>query len=702
MALKAVLPSLIGSPRNARRTDHPVRMPDSGLGALADGLGNLGDAGMRIAGEVASLRSEEEELRFRETLNMAIAEADRRMNEEVFSQNGFGAAGSLDRTDAIYREVMERYAHTLSGRNARRFSEAMGQRRNGVANRVMGWERSEVGNARIGANGALIKSEGERFRASLDPSAIENVRKAWEENIRLTQGNVITPEAYAEFVKDVEDGDGFVKLPGGRRLRIGESDGEGVISRARVQQIKENFRLQSEAYESGWKSICGSLHGGVIDLYLKDGRISEAERYLEQIKGTESDVSESTRKEAQRLIGLKRESFRITGEAQSFVRKQMGKSSYLSSAAEGRCLERLQELEEQAAADETGKGWKKADAFRQVFSASRAAARQKLAADTRSVIESLRESGDLSTAAGVANLPAKLEKADPVLRRAVLDELAPAIMKASASRPAPKEVEESRVGYLAACWARGCIYDRDGNAVPLGSGQQAKQAFVSFCAANGVTPQEADRIIRSTENGKLSYMEASTDVSKFLNDLIGSKITDPEALNGLEAQSRFGSLIRQYNRLLLRYAEKGKEIPETVRRGVFFEMLRSQVRDGKPLSDWVVSNIKDLRSGEMSLSEFYKRTATEEEMRAWNRVLRQIGRSAAGVPSVTELDDTAQAAAFTGDVRDPETGEYVQVDELESRTREREERARRRAEREEEGAKWNSPSYRVMRMGGLW
>ena len=702
MALKAVLPSLIGSPRNARRTDHPVRMPDSGLGALADGLGNLGDAGMRIAGEVASLRSEEEELRFRETLNTAIAEADRRMNEEVFSQNGFGAAGSLDRTDAIYREVMERYAHTLSGRNARRFSEAMGQRRNGVANRVMGWERSEVGNARIGANGALIKSEGERFRASLDPSAIENVRKAWEENIRITQGNVITPEAYAEFVKDVEDGDGFVKLPGGRRLRIGESDGEGVISRARVHQIKENFRLQSEAYESGWKSICGSLHGGVIDLYLKDGRISEAERYLEQIKGTENDVSESTRKEAQRLIGLKRESFQITGEAQSFVRKQMGKSSYLSSAAEGRCLERLQELEEEAAADETGKGWKRADAFRQVFSASRAAARQKLAADTRSVIESLRESGDLSTAAGVANLPAKLEKADPVLRRAVLDELAPAIMKASASRPAPKEVEESRVGYLAACWARGCIYDRDGNAVPLGSGQQAKQAFASFCAANGVTPQEADRIIRSTENGKLSYMEASTDVSKFLNDLIGSKVTDPEALNGLEAQSRFGSLIRQYNRLLLRYAEKGKEIPETVRRGVFFEMLRSQVRDGKPLSDWVVSNIKDLRSGEMSLSEFYKRTATEEEMRAWNRVLRQIGRSAAGVPSVTELDGTEQAAAFTGDVRDPETGEYVQADELESRTREREERARRRAEREKEGAKWNSPSYRVMRMGGLW
>ena len=197
-------------------------------------------------------------------------------------------------------------------------------------------------------------------------------------------------------------------------------------------------------------------------------------------------------------------------------------------------------------------------------------------------------------------------------------------------------------------------------------------------------------------------MEASTDVSKFLNDLIGSKITDPDALNGLEAQSRFGSLIRQYNRLLLRYAEKGKDIPETVRRGVFFEMLRSQVRDGKPLSDWVVSNIGDLRSGDLSFSEFYKRTATEEEMRAWNRVLRQIGRSAAGAPSVTELDGTEQAAAFTGDVRDPETGEYVQADELESRTREREERARRRAEREEEGAKWNSPSYRVMRMGGLW
>ena len=190
MKLNPVLPSLIGQPRNARRTDHPVRMPGSGLGALADGLGRAGDAGLRFAGELMALRREEEELNYRETLNSAIAEADKRMNEEVFSQNGFGASGSLDRTDAIYREVMEKYANVLGGKNARRFSEAMGQRRNGVVNRVAGWERNEVRGARIQANGALIKSEGERFRATLDPSAIETIRNAWEDNIRLTQGRV--------------------------------------------------------------------------------------------------------------------------------------------------------------------------------------------------------------------------------------------------------------------------------------------------------------------------------------------------------------------------------------------------------------------------------------------------------------------------------------------------------------------------------
>ena len=700
MALKNVLPSLIGQPRSARRTDRPVGMPN-GLGDIARGLGELGGTGMRLAGDLADLRREEEELGYRETLNAAIAEADKRMNEEVFSQNGFGVSGSVDRAGRIYSETMEKYVSGLSGKNARRFAEAFTSRRNASTRSIMAWERREVGNARIQANGALIKSEGERFRASLDPSAVENIRKAWEDNIRLSQGRVITPSSYSEFVKDVEDGDGFVKLPGGRRLRIGESDGDGVISRARVQQIKEQFRIQSEAYEAGWRNICGSLHGGVIDLYLKDGRISEAERYLEQIRGTDNDISEATRKEAQRLIGLKRESIELTRGAQAFVTKRMGKSSYFSNEAESACLEHMQELEDAVSKDESGKALKRLDAFRQVFSASRAAARQKLATDTRAVIDSFREGGDLSTAAGVASIPSKLAKADPVLRRSVLNELAPVIMKFSSSR-ASKEASEARSGYLAACWARGCVYDKDGTAIPLGSGQQAKQAFTAFCAANGVTPQEAERIIRSTENGKLSYMEASTDVSKFINDLIGSKVTDPEALNGLEAQSRFGSLIRQYNQLLLRYAEKGKEIPETVRRGVFFEMLRNQVRDGKPLSDWVTSNIKDLRSGEMSLSEFYKRTATEEEMRAWNRVLRQIGRSAAGVPSVTELDDTAQAATFTGDVRDPETGEYVQADELESRTREREERAKRKAERDAEGAKWNSPSYRVMRTGGLW
>lgn len=680
MKLNPVLPSLIGQPRNARRTDHPVRMPGSGLGALADGLGRAGDAGLRFARELMALRREEDELNYRETLNSAIAEADKRMNEEVFSQNGFGASGSLDRTDAIYREVMEKYANVLGGKNARRFSEAMGQRRNGVVNRVAGWERNEVRGARIQANGALIKSEGERFRATLDPSAIETIRNAWEDNIRLTQGRVVR-------MKDLENPD--------------VSDTSDARGGGLSREQREQLRLQAEAYEAGWRNICGSLHGGVIDQYLKDGRIGEAERYLEQIKGTDHDVPEATRKEAQRLIGMKRESARIMGEAQEFVAKQRGNSPYLSSAAEGKCLEHLQELEERTATDGSGRSRRQLDAFRQAFNTARETARQKLSADTRAVIESLRENGDLGNAASVAAIPEKLSKADPELRRSVLNELAPVILKASSARES-KEAQESRAGYLAACWARGCIYDKDGKAVPLGSGQQARQAFANFCAANGVTPQEAEQIIRLTENGKLPYMKASTDVSKFLNDLIGSKLSDPEALNGLEAQSRFGALIRQYNQLLLRYAEGEKEIPENVRRGVFFEMLRNQVRDGKPLSEWVISHLKDLRSGELSLSEFYKRTASEEEMRAWNRVLRQIGRAAAGAPSVTELDDTAQASAFTGDVRDPETGEYVQADEMEQRTRAREEKAKRKAERDAELWKWSSPSYRVMKTGGLW
>lgn len=686
MKLNPVLPSLIGQPRNARRTDHPVRMPGSGLGALADGLGRAGDAGLRFAGELMALRREEDELNYRETLNSAIAEADKRMNEEVFSQNGFGASGSLDRTDAIYREVMEKYANVLGGKNARRFSEAMGQRRNGVVNRVAGWERNEVRGARIQANGALIKSEGERFRATLDPSAIETIRNAWEDNIRLTQGRVVR-------MKDLENPD-----PPSPTATEGKQDGgQAAVTSGQASQL----RLQAEAYEAGWRNICGSLHGGVIDQYLKDGRIGEAERYLEQIKGTDHDVPEATRKEAQRLIGMKREGARIMGEAREFVAKQMGNSPYLSSAAEGKCLEHLQELEERTATDGSGRSRRQLDAFRQAFNTARETARQKLSADTRAVIESLRENGDLGNAASVAAIPEKLSKADPELRRSVLNELAPVILKASSARES-KEAQESRAGYLAACWARGCIYDKDGKAVPLGSGQQARQAFANFCAANGVTPQEAEQIIRLTENGKLPYMKASTDVSKFLNDLIGSKLSDPEALNGLEAQSRFGALIRQYNQLLLRYAEGEKEIPENVRRGVFFEMLRNQVRDGKPLSEWVLSNLKDLRSGELSLSEFYKRTASEEEMRAWNRVLRQIGRAAAGAPSVTELDDTAQASAFTGDVRDPETGEYVQADEMEQRTRAREEKAKRKAERDAELWKWSSPSYRVMKTGGLW
>lgn len=700
MPISPVLPSLIGQPRNAQRTDRPVRMPNPLAGA-AEGLSALGDAGMRIAGELARLRDEENELRLRETLNSAIAEADKRMDEEVFSQKGFGAVGSLDRTDKIYGEVMEKHMPNLNGKHARRFAEAFQSRRISQARYVMGRERAEVSGARVEANNGIIKSEGERYRASLDPAAIDNIRQAWEDNIRITQGRVITPASYAEFEADINDGDGFVKLPGGRKLRIGETDGSGVISRARVNRLKEEFKKQAQAYETGWKSICGSVHGGVIDLYLKDGRVDEAKRYLEEVRNSANPVSEAVAKEAERLIGLKKESIDLTRGAQAYISKLTGTSGYLSSASEGRCLAHLQELEEKAANDPTGKAQKALDTFRQVFASSRAAARMKLAADTRAVVNSLRENGDLSTAAGVADVGIKLMKADPELRRAVLHELAPVIMKLSGSK-ASKEASEARTGYLAACWARGCIYDKDGNAVPLGSGQQAKQAFSDFCAANGVTPAEAETVIRSTEKGKLPYMEASTDVSKFLNDILGNKVTDPDALNGLEAQAKFGPLIQQYNKLLLRYGEKGKDIPETVRRGLFFEMLRNQVRDGKPLADWVVSNIKKLRRGDLSLSEFYRRTASEDEMKAWNRALEGVNRSAAGVPVVIGFDDTAQASAFTGDVRDPETNEYIQPDELKTRTEQRAKEEKMRQEKDEENVRWSSPSYRVIRMGGLW
>ncbi|MBQ9376497.1 MAG: hypothetical protein IJU05_01665 [Schwartzia sp.] len=282
----AVLPTLIGRPQDARLTAHPVNLPNP-MNDLARGVSALGPGAERLGLAFASLVAERDEADYRRTLNDAVAAADARMQSEVFSQEGFAARGASEKAASIYQEVAGEYGSKLSGRNARRFAEAFGARRNTQVNSVLGFERGQLQKAQLGANASLIKSETANYIATGDARALEAAKSAYDDSVRLTNGGrLVSDDTLAAFDADVKDGDGRVKLPDGRSLRIVDhdhADPKTEISRKEIARIRENMEKQARAYHAGLQNLYDAAHAGMVERYLRGDMIGEAERYLETI-----------------------------------------------------------------------------------------------------------------------------------------------------------------------------------------------------------------------------------------------------------------------------------------------------------------------------------------------------------------------------------------------------------------------------------
>lgn len=316
----AVLPSLIGRPQDARMNTRPLAPPNP-ANDLARGISALGPGAERLGFAIAGLVQERDEADYRRTLNDAVAAADARMQSEVFSQEGFAAKGVSEKAASIYQEVAGEYGTRLSGRNARRFAEAWGARRNAQVNSVLSFERGQLRKAQLGANASLIKSETANFIATGDDRALEAAKSAYDDTVRLTNGgHLVSNETIAAFDADVKDGDGHVKLPDGRSLRIVDADvppGQGAITRKQIARIRENMVKQAEAYHKGLQNLYDAAHAGMVQRYLDNGDLVNAEKYLEIIRNPNHSrpVSEAALTAMQDAVTRKRKVWDISTTA---------------------------------------------------------------------------------------------------------------------------------------------------------------------------------------------------------------------------------------------------------------------------------------------------------------------------------------------------------------------------------------------------
>lgn len=318
MPLKPAVPTIIGQPQTARKNVHPVAMPNP-LKDLGDSISGLANPLGRLGLGFAIIQHDRDMADYRRTLNDAISEANQRMNDEVFSQEGFAAEGSLERAGNIFKDVWSKYGGKVNGaKNKQRLEEEFGAFKNNQMNRTMGFERNNLTNAQIGANNQLIKSGTSAYVESLDPAMMAIASQAHDDNWRIRNGGYLVNNAAVEaFKRDMEDEDGRITLRDGRKLDIveeAEPGTPGVITKKQAESILKNMEKQAAAYESSRMSMWDMAHSEVIDRYLSQDRVADADSYLKDVDNR-GLISKDAKQAATEAIGRKREVVEVSTES---------------------------------------------------------------------------------------------------------------------------------------------------------------------------------------------------------------------------------------------------------------------------------------------------------------------------------------------------------------------------------------------------
>lgn len=344
--LQPVIPTVIGRPQTARKNVHMVNMPNplADLGRNISGLANpLGNLGLGVA----LIQQERDRADYKRTLNEALGEVNRRMNSEVFSQEGFSAEGSLERTGRIFKEVRDKYAAQVKGMNPRNrqlFEEDWGSYYNNQQNQAMRHEHGHLTRAQVGANNEMIQRGTELYVASGDVSMMAMASQAHDDNWRIQHGGYLVNHASVEaFKRDIEDEDGKVTMRDGTKLDIveeAEPGTPGVITKDQARSILKNMEKQADAYEQSRMGMWDTAHAKIIDNYLSQDKVSDADKYLASVD-ERGLISKDAKKAAEEAIGRKRDVVEISTETTKLLDELQAKAGGDSIAYGSELQDRL-------------------------------------------------------------------------------------------------------------------------------------------------------------------------------------------------------------------------------------------------------------------------------------------------------------------------------------------------------------------------
>lgn len=275
--LKPVLPTLIGRPRDTHRTDRPVRMAQTDFSGLERAAGNLVNSAARFSAGLEEIRRKEEDLLFEERKNQYVAEANRMAQEGVFTLKGNALIGAEERLADGLSKLSGKLSDGFSPEKQREWSIMTGRFNNGMALQAMRYRDQELSKALGEQYEVSLKDNRAAFAVTADGTFLENAIGDYTKQYRRTHRSVITNDSLKAFDADVADGDGFVSLPDGRKLKIGTD-----ISMDQIRDTRNDLAKKAEEYESGKQTLVDSFIAGLVDTYLNADEPEKAEEILSQ------------------------------------------------------------------------------------------------------------------------------------------------------------------------------------------------------------------------------------------------------------------------------------------------------------------------------------------------------------------------------------------------------------------------------------
>ncbi len=318
---EGTFPTLIGRVPQAQMSAHPVAMPDQ-YAPLARGMKDLARGAVDIASVSAAMNQEREDLEFKNEMNSAFAETQRRMQEEVFSTKGIDAEGASDKAAQILNEVAGTHKAKLSERGRMLFDAQFGAHANSWNSQAFEHQRNQLTALEAAADKQAVSDGISSYAA--DPNneaALEMVTARFDDMYSRQFGRRIGAESLSAFDKDIEDGTLSRASGGSLKIVDAVTDPKTQISRTDVTRMRERMAKMAQGYETSKQQLLDQAHSQVLDNYLKFDKLGEAQAYLLKVtdKNSKYKMSPEAAKLATDVLEKKGEALTIQSEAEQGV-----------------------------------------------------------------------------------------------------------------------------------------------------------------------------------------------------------------------------------------------------------------------------------------------------------------------------------------------------------------------------------------------